>query len=417
MQTRIQADLLATPEGQRANRILRNCVHCGFCTATCPTYRLLGDELDSPRGRIYLIKQVLEGGEVSATTQGHLDRCLTCRSCETTCPSGVEYGHLVDIGRGLVERRVGRPAKERLVRWLLRVLLPYPERLRPLLRTGQFLRPLLPKALRSRIPIELSRNSDSAIAPRRHARRMLMLEGCVQSLIASGTNRSAQRIFDRLGIELVVAPEAGCCGAVSHHLNAPADAKAQIRRNIDAWWPEVQTGAEAIVMTASGCGAMVRDWGDLLRDDPDYADKAARISAMTRDAGEILHGELAGTEKDLFATGERPSVAFQNPCSLQHGQGVKGVIEDLLDRAGYPLRPVADAHLCCGSAGTYSLLQRDIADRLRDDKLRALQAGHPDVIATANLGCQHHLAGATAAPVVHWLELIERAMRPETGRE
>lgn len=411
MQTRIQAEFLATPEGQRADRILRNCVHCGFCTATCPTYRLLGDELDSPRGRIYLIKQVLEGNEVSATTQGHLDRCLTCRSCETTCPSGVEYGHLVDIGRALVERRVGRPIKERLLRWLLRQLLPYPERLRPLLRTGRFLRPFLPETLRRRIPLEPSRKNAAPHAVGRHARRMLTLDGCVQSLISSGTNRTAQRIFDRLGIELVTAPGAGCCGAISHHLNASADARAQIRSNIDAWWPEVQKGVEAIVMTASGCGAMVRDWGDLLRDGPDYADKAARISAMTRDASEILHGELTGTGL-RFTAAERPSVAFQNPCSLQHGQGVKGVVEALLERAGYPLCPVADGHLCCGSAGTYSLLQKEIADRLRADKLRALEAGRPEVIATANVGCHHHLAGATETPIVHWLELIERALAP-----
>ncbi len=410
MQTRIRPDLLETPEGQRAGRILRNCVHCGFCTATCPTYRILGDELDSPRGRIYLIKQVLEGGPVSATTQGHLDRCLTCRSCETTCPSGVEYGHLVDIGRQLVEQQVRRPGKERLLRWFLMRLLPYPSRLAPLLRTGQFLRPVLPKALRLAIPENMSTDSCARATTSHHARRMLILEGCVQSLISTGTNQAARRVFDRLGIELISAPEAGCCGAISHHLNAPGETKAQIRRNIDAWWPKVEVGIEAIVMTASGCGAIVREYGDLLRDDPDYADKARQISSLTRDASEVLYAVLKDVDTEgLFTKGKRPGVAFHNPCSLQHGQGVTGIVDAMLEQAGYPLRPVADAHLCCGSAGTYSLLQPKIANRLRSDKLRALENGQPEIIATANVGCQHHLAAESSVPVVHWLELIDRA--------
>jgi len=411
MQTRIKPELLATPEGRRADKILRNCVHCGFCTATCPTYRILGDELDGPRGRIYLIKQVLEGGPVSTTTQSHLDRCLTCRSCETTCPSGVEYGHLVDIGRQVVEQQVGRPPRERLLRWGLRRLLPYPSRLAPLLRTGQLLRPVLPQSLRSMIPANMPADARGSVVPARHARRMLILEGCVQSLIATGTNRAAQRVFDRLGIELIAAPEAGCCGAINHHLNAPDEAKALIRKNIDAWWPDVDAGIEAIVMTASGCGSMVREYGDLLRDDPDYADKARRISDLTQDASEILHTTLQEVDANaLFSNGERQAVAFHNPCSLQHGQGVTGLVEAMLERAGYTMRPVADAHLCCGSAGTYSLLQKDIADRLREDKLTALEAGQPDSIATANVGCQHHLAAGTSVPVVHWLELIDRAI-------
>jgi len=411
MQTRIRPDLLATAEGQRADRILRNCVHCGFCTATCPTYRLLGDELDSPRGRIYLIKQVLEGESVSATTQGHLDRCLTCRSCETTCPSGVEYGHLVDIGRQLVEQQVKRPVKERLLRWFLRQLLPYPSRLAPLLKTGRMLRPILPKGLRSLIPMKMPADTRAADASTHHSRRMLILEGCVQSLISTGTNQAARQVFGRLGIELIAAPEAGCCGALSHHLNAPEEARTQIRRNIDAWWPEVEAGIEAIVMTASGCGSVVREYGDLLRDDPNYAEKAFRISELTRDASEILSAELKDIDTEgLFTKGERPAVAFHNPCSLQHGQGITGIVEAMLKQAGYPLRPVADAHICCGSAGTYSILQPEIADRLRTDKLRALEAGRPEIIATANVGCQHHLATESSVPVTHWIELIEQAM-------
>ncbi len=401
MQTRLDQDVLDTPEGQEADAILRACVHCGFCTATCPTYQLLGDELDGPRGRIYLIKEALEGGELSATTQLHLDRCLTCRACETTCPSGVRYGRLLEIGREYVDTRVSRGLIDEVTRTVLRRVVPWPRRFGLFLRIGRWLRVLLPASVRRKVP----RPQSPGLWPRNaHPRRMLVLAGCVQSVAMPRTNAAAARVLDRLGISLVVVPEAGCCGAVSHHLSAAAEALDFMRRNIDAWWPQIEAGAEAIVMTASACGAMVKDYGHLLRDDPHYADKAARISILARDLGEVLRDEdLAGIESR--AAGRR--VAFHSPCTLQHGQQLHGVVESVLRRAGCQLTAVPDAHLCCGSAGTYSLLQPELSRRLLRNKLAALEGDRPDVIASANIGCQLHLASAAGIPVRHWIELLD----------
>ncbi|MEF8792564.1 glycolate oxidase subunit GlcF [Thiohalorhabdus sp.] len=402
MQTNIVDELKQTAEGAEADRILRNCVHCGFCNATCPTYQLLGDELDGPRGRIYQIKDMLEGGEVSRRTQLHLDRCLTCRNCETTCPSGVEYGKLVDIGREMVEQRVNRPWGERLFRGLLRRVLPYPARFGALLRTGQTVRPLLPTGLRAKVP---RRQHAGEWPPARHQRRMLVLQGCVQPAMAPRINAAAARVLDRLGISLIAAEGAGCCGAVDQHLGAPADARDRMRANIDAWWPHVAAGAEAIVMTASGCGAIVREYAHHLAQDPDYADKADRIAAMTKDLSEVVAGEDVAS----LAPAAPPPVAVQTPCTLQHAQGLPRGVNGLLERAGFPLTEVAEAHLCCGSAGTYSILQPELAEQLRDRKLANLEADQPAVIATANIGCLHHLASASQVPVKHWVELLDPA--------
>src|SRR3569833_2174993 len=400
MQTSLVDEIKHTPEGQEADAILRSCVHCGFCTATCPTYQLLGDDLDSPRGRIYLITQVLEGGPVTEKTQLHLDRCLTCRSCETTCPSGVRYGRLVDIGRAMVEEKVPRSLGERMQRGVLRALIPYPHRFAALLSIGRVLRPFLPRALRKKIP------AAQAAVPwpaARHARKMLVLDGCVQPAVAPATNAAAARVLDRLGVSLIRARGAGCCGALSHHLSVHEEALDFMRRNIDAWWPHVEAGAEAIVMTASGCGAVVKDYGALLHDDPAYAAKAAHISALTKDLGEIFAGE----ELDLLAVnGGGRKVAFHSPCTLLFGQKIDGVVESLLRRCGYQLTAVADAHLCCGSAGTYSILQPQLSQQLLANKLAALQAGAPDIIVTANIGCQMHLQSGAVVQVRHWVELL-----------
>ncbi|HSH42064.1 MAG TPA: glycolate oxidase subunit GlcF, partial [Arenicellales bacterium] len=358
------------------------------------------DELDSPRGRIYLIKQVLEGSSPTVTTQLHLDRCLTCRNCETTCPSGVEYGRLADIGRQVVEERVERPLPGRLARRALRLLIPHRNRFAALLWLGQTVRPLLPRGLKRRVP------APSSARPRPqtpHERKMLVLEGCVQPSLAPNTNAAAARVLDRLGVELVAAEDT-CCGAVSHHLSATAEGLDYMRRNIDVWWPHIEAGAEAIVITASGCGAMVREYGHLLRHDPQYADKAKRVSELSRDLSEVLAGEDLSA---LASAGERPRVAFHPPCTLQHGLRVRGVVERILADAGFELTPVPDAHLCCGSAGTYSILQPGLAGRLKEAKLKALGGGGPDVIATANIGCQAHLQSGTDLPVRHWIELLD----------
>jgi glycolate oxidase iron-sulfur subunit len=405
MQTNLAAFIRDTPEGREADAILRKCVHCGFCTATCPTYQLLGDELDGPRGRIYLVKQMLEGAAVSAKTQRHLDRCLTCRSCESTCPSGVEYHRLADIGRAVAEARVPRPLWERLRRRALREFLPRPWLFAPLLRLGQLARPLLPEGLAATVP---ARRRAGPWPERAHARRMLALAGCVQPSLAPDINAATARVLDRLGISLVQVPEAGCCGALRFHLNDQAGALADARRNIDAWWPYVEAGAEAIVMTASGCGAHVREYGHLLRHDPAYREKAARISELTRDVSEVVAGEKERLLPLLSPASRllQRKVAFHSPCSLQHGQKIRGVVEELFAAAGFALQPVADAHLCCGSAGTYSILQPELSRKLRENKLAALAAGAPEAIASANIGCIVHLQAGTATPVRHWIELV-----------
>jgi glycolate oxidase iron-sulfur subunit len=405
VQTRLSAAFLETPAGQEADGILRKCVHCGFCTATCPTYQLLGDELDGPRGRIYLIKEMLEGVTPSRTTQLHLDRCLTCRACETTCPSGVRYGRLLDIGRHHIERVVPRTLRERLIRRALLTIVPYRQRFAALLAVGRASRVMMPKALRRVVPAV--RPSGAWPAPH-HQRRMLVLTGCVQPAAAPDINAAAARVLDRLGISLIAVDD-GCCGALAHHLSARERARRQMRRNIDAWWPQIERGAEALVVTASGCGAMVSDYGALLRDDPQYADKAARISQLSRDISQVVAQALADSAPLLERIPSRKArlrVAFHSPCTLQHGLQLRGIVEPLLERAGCALTAVAGGHLCCGSAGSYSLLQPEISRQLKADKLAALQADAPDVIATANIGCLLHLAAGADRPVRHWVEVL-----------
>lgn len=399
MQTQIIESLRDTPTGQEADRILRSCVHCGFCTATCPTYQELGDELDGPRGRIYLIKNVLEGDPASREIQTHLDRCLTCLNCTTTCPSGVEYNRLIDIGREYIEQQVSRPFVERLGRWALRKVLPYPHRFGPLLKLGQLVRPLVPRVLRKKIP---QASSTSTVESSEYARRIILHRGCVQPALTPATDISAIRVLNRLQIG-VIQTGASCCGAVSQHLSAPTEAAAFMRRNIDAWWPHIEAGAEAIVMTASGCGAMVKDYGYYLRDDPVYAPRAARVSELAKDLCEIIEpSELAAL------AGQAPThVAFHPPCTLQHGQKLMGRVESLLTAAGFELLPVRDSHSCCGSAGTFSILQPELSNKLLAKKLNALEQGQPQLIVTANVGCQTHLQTATETPVVHWIELFD----------
>jgi glycolate oxidase iron-sulfur subunit len=411
MQTRLADFIRDTAEGKEANAILRACVHCGFCTATCPTYQLTGDELDGPRGRIYLVKQMLETGHAGEATLHHLDRCLLCRACETTCPSGVRYARLAEIGRAVAETLTPRPLTERIKRQILRWAVPEPKRFRPLLQMAQRLSGLLPRQLANPIPSP-SRDKRSAAAPERvgatvasqpHARTMLILEGCVQSVVTPNVNAAARRLFDRLGVSLVAAPEAGCCGALDSHLSAREAGRERMRRNIDAWWPHIETGVEAILVTASGCGVTVKEYGEALRDDPHYADKARRVSELARDPCEVLTADdLVG----LGIKGHGRRIAFQSPCSLQHGQRLGGRIEALLRAVDFELTPVADGHLCCGSAGSYSLLQPEMAEALHDNKLAALEAGKPEMIATANIGCQMHLAAASNLQVKHWLDIL-----------
>ena len=406
METRLAPFIKETPEGQEAESILRKCVHCGFCTATCPTYQLLGDELDGPRGRIYLIKQVLEGTAATAKTQLHLDRCLTCRACETTCPSGVHYSRLLDIGRSVVEKQVGRGSADTLQRAALRKVVPNPALFGPLLKLGQLARPLLPMALKQKVP---ARTVPAKPWPQnKHARSMLVLEGCAQPSLSPATNAAAARVLDRLGITLIRAPQAGCCGAVSFHLNALDEARTAMRRNIDAWWPHIEAGAESIIITASGCGVMVKDYAHALASDAAYAAKAKRVSDLACDVSEVIEANLEKLLALLPATARpRGKIAFHAPCTLQHGLKKKGTVESLLVKLGYELTPVADAHLCCGSAGTYSILQPELSNRLRANKISALESGAPEQIVTANIGCQSHLQSAATRPVRHWIELLD----------
>jgi glycolate oxidase iron-sulfur subunit len=402
MQTSLAEFIKDTADGKEADRILRTCVHCGFCLATCPTYKLLGDELDSPRGRIYLIKQLVEGQDVTARTQTHLDRCMSCRSCETTCPSGVEYGRLLDLGRKLVDQQVERGWVPRVTRWGLRFFLLRRWLFTPLLRIGQLFRPLLPPSVKRSVP---PRQVGGLWPERGHARRMLILEGCVQPAFSPQINASAARVLDRLGITALRADGEGCCGAISYHLDAHEEGKLYMRRNIDAWWPHVEEGAEAIIMTASGCGSMVKEYGHVLRDDPLYAEKAARIAGLTKDLSEVLGNEDLSGLRRQSRNGRK--VAFHPPCSLQHGQKLPGVVESLLRTFGFTLTPVPDVHLCCGSAGTYSILQKGLAQQALRDKLSSLQAGDPELIASANIGCLLHLQSGAQVPVKHWIELVD----------
>jgi len=410
LQTHLAAHIRDTTAGREAEAILRACVHCGFCTATCPTYQLLGDELDGPRGRIYLIREALQGAPVTAKTQLHLDRCLSCRSCETTCPSGVQYGRLLDIGRAVVDTRVRRGLFARLARAALRTLLMTPWLFAPAYRLGQWLRPALPRPLRTLV---LPYRAPGRMRVAGAKRRMIVLDGCVQPAMAPNINAASARLLGALGIDLQAAPDAGCCGAIPMHLDDVEGARAAARRNIDAWCPLLEAGAEAIVITASGCGTQVRDYAHLLQEDPDYATRAARVTLLTRDISEIIadekHGLLALLAEAPAAPG--PRLAVHAPCSLTHGLKIRGVTEELLWAAGFELTPVADGHLCCGSAGSYSLLQPQIARRLRANKLAALAAGQPAGIATANIGCLAHLQGGTSTPVRHWVEYLDDRLR------
>ncbi len=405
MQTNLAPEYRDTPEGQEAEAILRKCVHCGFCTATCPTYQLLGDELDGPRGRIYLMKQVLEGETPTRKTQLHLDRCLTCRNCESTCPSGVQYGHLVDIGRKIVDEKVPRPVGEKALRWALKEGLPSPL-FGPAMAMGQAVRSLLPESLKAKVP---PKQDAGAWPTRTHARKVLMLAGCVQPAMMPNINSATARVLDAAGIQTVVAGQAGCCGAVKFHLNDQAGGLAQMRANVDAWWPHVESGVEAIVMNASGCGVTVRDYGHLLKDDPAYAAKAARISELTRDLSELLPDLVDALRPRVAARAGQ--IAFHPPCTLQHGQKLRGGVEKHLGDLGFRITVARnEAHLCCGSAGTYSVLNPDIAYTLRDRKLGHLQELQPDVIASANIGCITHLQSGTGTPVRHWIELLDEAL-------
>jgi glycolate oxidase iron-sulfur subunit len=407
VETNLAGFIKDTPEGKTADAILRKCVHCGFCTATCPTYQLLGDELDGPRGRIYLIKQVLEGAPATFRTQTHLDRCLTCRACETTCPSGVQYGHLVDIGRAVVEDQVGRSLAERIKRGAVRRAVAAPRVFDPLLKLGQLAAPILPRALRATVP---QRQAQTSWAPLTHDRRMLVLDGCVQPSIAPNINAAASRVLDRLGISLVRVPDAGCCGAVDFHMNAQAVARQRMRRLIDVWWPHIEGGAEAIVFSASGCGVMLRDYAHVLAGDTQYLDKARRVVELSKDTGEVLFAERDRLLALKRTHGEAPIAAFHAPCTLQHGLRSHGMVQSLLRDLGFTLTPVPEAHLCCGSAGTYSILQRQLARQLAARKLAALTSGQPRVILTANIGCLVHLQSQASIAVRHWIEAVDERL-------
>jgi glycolate oxidase iron-sulfur subunit len=404
MQTTLSEQARQLPRAEEAESILRTCVHCGFCNATCPTYQLLGDELDGPRGRIYLIKQVLEGNEVTQKTQQHLDRCLSCRNCETTCPSGVDYHNLLDIGRAVVDAAVPRPLGQRLLREGLRSVVPNPALFKGLVSSGQVFRALLPNTLQIKLPRRVYPAKPRPVT--RHTRQVLMLEGCVQPSLSPNTNAAAARVLDRLGISVTATREAGCCGAVDYHLDAQAAGLDRARRNIDAWWPSIENGAEAIVQTASGCGAFIKDYGHLFSTDPAYAEKAKKVSALAKDLVEVLRDE----QLEKLGVHSDQRLAFHCPCTLQHAQKLGGAVEAILTSLGFNLTSVPDSHLCCGSAGTYSLTQPELSRQLRDNKLNALESGHPEVIVTANIGCQSHLDGAGRTPVRHWIELVEAAL-------
>lgn len=409
MQTTLSPEYANTSDGKAAEAIVRNCVHCGFCTATCPTYQLLGDELDGPRGRIYLIKQVLEGAEPTRKTQQHLDRCLTCRNCESTCPSGVEYGHLIDIGRKLVDAKVARPAGEEAMRWALKEGLNSPL-FAPAMKLGQAVRGFLPDALKAKVP---QARSAGVWPTRSHARKVLMLAGCVQPSMSPNINSATARVLDACAIQTIIEPLAGCCGGVKFHLNDQDAAIVQMKNNIDAWWPHVADGVEAIVMNASGCGVTVKDYGHILRDDAAYAERAKHISELTKDLSELLPDLLPALKERIAPQKAHAQgmMAFHPPCTLQHGQQLKGGVEQHLHALGFQLQVANnEAHLCCGSAGTYSVLQPVLATQLRDRKLSNLQDLQPQAILSANIGCITHLQSGTQVPVRHWVEVVDAAL-------
>ena len=406
MKTEFSASLLNSADGQLANEILRTCVHCGFCNATCPTYQILGDENDGPRGRIYLIKQMLENKEVSDATRTHLDRCLTCRNCETTCPSGVEYSKLLEIGRKAVEERTTRNFKERITRKALLNLLPYRSRFTPAIKLGQIFKPFLPKTIAKKIPKRVSKGTYPV---ENLDRQMIVLEGCVQPALSPDINSATARVLHRLGISLIRPKSAGCCGAVNQHLADEDKALVFIKNNIDAWWEYIDNGVEAIVITASGCGAMVKDYAHILRNDKDYAEKAKKVSALCKDISEIIINEEY--TQLINQDTNRPNISWHPPCTLQHGQKINGVVEKILGDCGFNLLPVIDSHLCCGSAGTYSILQPEISQKLQINKITHLQKNKPELIVTGNIGCQTHLQEASDVPVIHWIHLLDQPER------
>ena len=410
METHLAPRYQGTHDGQEAESVLRKCVHCGFCTATCPTYQLLGDELDGPRGRIYLIKQVLEGAEVTRSTQQHLDRCLTCRNCESTCPSGVQYGKLIDIGRRLVEEQVERPRTEKAVRWLLKEGLTSAA-FEPAMKLGQLVRPLLPAALKAKVPAR-SPATAHVWPTGEHDRKVLMPVGCVQPAMMPNINSATARVLDAGGIQVIRGPNgSGCCGALKTHLNDTEGGLVDMRRNVDAWWPLVESGAvEAIVMNASGCGVMVKDYGHALANEPAYAERARRISEITRDVSELLP-TLVPKLRERIRVGDVNRLAFHPPCTLQHGQKVRGVVETHLADLGFEVKVASsESHLCCGSAGTYSVLQPELSKQLRDRKLGHLGQTAPHAIVSANIGCIQHLQSGTEVPVKHWIEVVDEAL-------
>ena len=401
MKTDLKTSELSPEDAKTAEKILQTCVHCGFCNATCPTYQLIGDENDGPRGRIYLIKQMLEGKEASESTRTHLDRCLTCRNCETTCPSGVEYAQLLDIGRKIIDIQSPRNLKDRLTRKALRLILPHPKRFSALLRTGQLFKSFLPSKIKKKIPRQVAKGKGPIT---RHKRRMIILEGCVQPSISPDINQATTRVLHKLGISVLKPKNAGCCGAVSQHLSAEDEALEYMKRNIDAWWVDIESGAEAIIITASGCGVMVKEYAHYLRNDPDYAEKAQRVSTLCKDISEVLISEdlsLLGKSK------KTQKISWHPPCTLQHGQKITGVVEKILIKSGYKLPVIRNQHLCCGSAGTYSILQPVISEKLQINKITALLESDPELIVTANIGCQTHLQEASKVPVIHWIHLLD----------
>jgi glycolate oxidase iron-sulfur subunit len=409
MQTHLSAEFEESDDAKEAAAIMRKCVHCGFCNATCPTYQLLGDELDGPRGRIYLIKQMLEGSPVTRSTQQHLDRCLTCLNCQTTCPSGVEYGHLVEIGRKLVDERVERPVSERAVRWSLKEGLTS-KWFAPALRVGRALRPILPRVLKDKIPERgAARAADSRQVVR--PRKVLMLQGCVQPAMLPDIDRAAIRVLDAAGIETVHAAGTGCCGALRTHLSDNEGGLDDMRRNIDAWAPLLDSGEiEAIISSASACALAIKEYGHALVHDAAYAPRAAQVSALARDLSELLP-HLTATLKERLRGVPADRLAFHAPCTLQHGQKLRGGVEAHLRQLGFNIAPACEeSHFCCGSAGTYSVLQPQLARQLRDRKLGNLAKLEPETILSANVGCIQHLQSGTTTPVMHWIEAIDRAL-------
>lgn len=398
MQTSISDHFKNIPEYKIADKILRSCVHCGFCTASCPTYQLLGNELDSPRGRIYLIKQVLEGDNITKKTQLHLDRCLTCLACETICPSGVQYGHLLDIGRKYVDTKIKRSLFDQIKRKMLVAILPYPKRFSLLFNFVSHFNYLLPTQFKLRpisktIKVKFKNN---------YPRKMIFVSGCVQPTLAPQINVATISLLNKLEIELIKIPENLCCGAITHHLTEENKTLYTIKRNIDSWWPYIQSGVEAIVVNASGCSATIKNYGFIMQSNSEYSEKAKKTSSLCKDLSEILHE----TDLSSFKNNQYTRIAFHPPCTLQHGMKLNGVVENILKTAGYTLTNIKDNHLCCGSAGTYSILQNKISNQLADNKITNIEADFPELIVTANIGCLHHLQSRTTLQVKHWVELF-----------